>query len=693
MMVPTSELRILGLPVLRRYVRVEEMPTVRAFGSWESELQTFLEAYGVATPEQLRTVEHAYKNLSVVFRCVRILINSGTVQPEAVDAAGQPMKSAAFDSWVAEPCPGMTWEHWFGLVIAHITLSGGCRLVRLKPDSIQTMPYSLTACVVRQPQGLDQTYPAPQFALGQKLLPREQVIEIVPPDPTGLFDAVGPGEAAMLAAKTGWLAGLHSHNTLSNGAQIAAVLMLKRSFESPEQFQEFMTRFKDSFQKARRSGTIPVLDANLEGELKPLGMTVADLRLVELARASREEIGTAFGVPPALLGDSEARYANFKEQRITFLEDTLRPLWRLLQGRLNYGFAGQLGIPALRLREADSYVVRLLWQETATGLAPAVGRVMTVNEARVKLGLPPVQSGDVLEQPISVIPVPAEPKLPARTERHQALVSALAGALSKREPTVNGRPESTRVAYWRGFAQALSSLEEKFARDYEKVLTALRKALQDSAQAHWQQDGNVPFERKQFDVASMRVRMRMLPAAWRTGGQTGMAEAEDIAGKHAVGVDTRAFELSEATMELIRRRAEHWTEITGDVTFEAIDALLGRAVADGYTLQQVMTALEDAPMLMPARAERVARTEIIGSLNGGKLDGYRQAGLQQKEWLATKDDRVRDEHLEADGQTVPIAEAFEVGGERLDYPGDPGGDPGNIINCRCTVLPVVGGAE
>jgi hypothetical protein len=29
--------------------------------------------------------------------------------------------------------------------------------------------------------------------------------------------------------------------------------------------------------------------------------------------------------------------------------------------------------------------------------------------------------------------------------------------------------------------------------------------------------------------------------------------------------------------------------------------------------------------------------------------------------------------------------AFEVGGESLLYPGDPGGDGGNVINCRCTV--------
>jgi uncharacterized protein with gpF-like domain len=48
-----------------------------------------------------------------------------------------------------------------------------------------------------------------------------------------------------------------------------------------------------------------------------------------------------------------------------------------------------------------------------------------------------------------------------------------------------------------------------------------------------------------------------------------------------------------------------------------------------------------------------------------------------------------DDHLAADGQVQDIDEPFDVGGEQLMYPGDPAGSPGNTINCRCTVLPVM----
>ena len=57
-------------------------------------------------------------------------------------------------------------------------------------------------------------------------------------------------------------------------------------------------------------------------------------------------------------------------------------------------------------------------------------------------------------------------------------------------------------------------------------------------------------------------------------------------------------------------------------------------------------------------------------------------------WLSMQDEKVRPFHLEADGQTVPIDEPFEVGGELLMFPGDTslGASPQNVIRCRCVEI-------
>lgn len=80
------------------------------------------------------------------------------------------------------------------------------------------------------------------------------------------------------------------------------------------------------------------------------------------------------------------------------------------------------------------------------------------------------------------------------------------------------------------------------------------------------------------------------------------------------------------------------------------------------------------------RSERIARTETIAASNFGALESYQQAGLEEKEWMAELDDRVRDTHAAANGQVKPAGEPFDVGGDELMYPGDPSGSPENVIN-------------
>ena len=63
-----------------------------------------------------------------------------------------------------------------------------------------------------------------------------------------------------------------------------------------------------------------------------------------------------------------------------------------------------------------------------------------------------------------------------------------------------------------------------------------------------------------------------------------------------------------------------------------------------------------------------------------------ETGLKAiKTWIsALIPGRTRPDHAAAHGQVRQRAEMYDVGGEKLQYPGDPNGSPGNIINCLCT---------
>lgn len=95
------------------------------------------------------------------------------------------------------------------------------------------------------------------------------------------------------------------------------------------------------------------------------------------------------------------------------------------------------------------------------------------------------------------------------------------------------------------------------------------------------------------------------------------------------------------------------------------------------------------------RARTVARTETIGAVNAGV---YRAAVLDAQDrgdvapaklWLSTLDDRTRPTHVAADRQRTLLQSPFVVGGAQLLFPGDPRGPAREVINCRCSMIPVI----
>lgn len=89
-------------------------------------------------------------------------------------------------------------------------------------------------------------------------------------------------------------------------------------------------------------------------------------------------------------------------------------------------------------------------------------------------------------------------------------------------------------------------------------------------------------------------------------------------------------------------------------------------------------------------AIRAARTAVTAAENGGREATYERAedfGIYGPyEWDAKKDFHTRNAHRDADGQLRMRGEPFDVGGEKLMFPGDKslGASGWNIYNCRCS---------
>lgn len=118
---------------------------------------------------------------------------------------------------------------------------------------------------------------------------------------------------------------------------------------------------------------------------------------------------------------------------------------------------------------------------------------------------------------------------------------------------------------------------------------------------------------------------------------------------------------------------------------------INAAIAAGESLAELEARITGTfSMMRESRASTIARTETMMATNFSAHEAMSQAGIGKKEWLATRDNAVRDEHLALDGTVIGINDEFEIDGLRAPYPGA-FGDPAIDINCRCAVVAVFDG--
>ena len=138
--------------------------------------------------------------------------------------------------------------------------------------------------------------------------------------------------------------------------------------------------------------------------------------------------------------------------------------------------------------------------------------------------------------------------------------------------------------------------------------------------------------------------------------------------------------------------------IAGDVhetTREALRNTLTEGVLAGESIDDLTVRVEDVfDEADTVRAERIARTEVVGASNWATREAQKASGVVKKRaWVATRDDRVRASHASMDGKEAGIEEPFhfvegENAGKPVDYPGG-SGIASEDIQCRCTTVAVI----
>lgn len=162
------------------------------------------------------------------------------------------------------------------------------------------------------------------------------------------------------------------------------------------------------------------------------------------------------------------------------------------------------------------------------------------------------------------------------------------------------------------------------------------------------------------------------------------------------------FEKKDATSDYFESAIQSYIKVwaldaakdISQTTARQIRGLILQGVDEGLGIDAIGRLITDRiPIMSTVRANTIARTEThTASAFGAQMAAEAAELPLRKEWVSTNDDRTREEgwdHAGMDGVIVGLHESFTVTNnetgetEELDFPGDPSGSAGNIINCRC----------
>lgn len=131
----------------------------------------------------------------------------------------------------------------------------------------------------------------------------------------------------------------------------------------------------------------------------------------------------------------------------------------------------------------------------------------------------------------------------------------------------------------------------------------------------------------------------------------------------------------------LAERSELFAAQITETTFNELREVFKEAFDSDNPRKELISGIEQSyEGYTTHRAETIARTETHGAFQKGNFEGYRQANVPTKIWVAVLDGATRASHAGIDGEEVPTDQTFSNG---LMFPGDPSGPAREVVNCRC----------
>lgn len=447
-----------------------------------------------------------------------------------------------------------------------------------------------------------------------------------------------------------------------------------------------------------------VLTGNVD--VKTVGIAPKELDMVESRKFLRDECLQHFQIPPEIMGIIEnSNRSTIDSSFYLFAKNVVKPELEWFERILNRQLCPEFDIDLcvkhdFEIAEDEELKLRVYQFGVQNG-------AITVEQYCEAFGINPnVKDGHYI-LPMGTNRVPAgEVELPdifgADDNTENASTEIPTGK------SIFGYQRAKQIKYndfqskcWNMFDTKSKKREPDFITSVKKI--AARQAKDISTLLAEYEKENKPVENLIAEYFSKEVDIavkRSLAGAWIKAMNDGKDNAKSILNKKDFGADSMTNDTFNKWVERYGLlKATEINDTTKKDLIKKLKLILAESIENGDSLKVRVDKLRKGAEsvfaeLSESRAYLIARTETAGSVNLGQVATYKAYGVQEKQWLATVDNRTRDTHLFMHEVRVPIDMAFDVprldgGNDTMQFPADASASAENVCNCRCTITPVI----
>lgn len=501
----------------------------------------------------------------------------------------------------------------------------------------------------------------------------EEIIYIHNPDPKNPLRGRSLLRSGVPAIQTeAQIAEYHSR-VLENGGKVEGVFTFKTGPLTEEQLEQTKDRYQKEYGAAKKAG-LPLFLGGDASYIKT-GLSPEELSFLEAKKMTLEDICILTGVPKSMLASTnDVKFDNADADRAIFLRETIVPLLKVLTTALDEKLFPDER--TLSFVDPTPENVDQKLKETESGVKSFY---MTINEARERHGLDPISNGDEILVPFNMVPL-GDVTFNTDAAAKQLIIAKMkkeAGMQTKMEHPL--RDPELRETYAKIQVKRMDQREKGFKRavvSYFDEQEAKLISLLEPEKTRVFRKKELLDELLQVELevsAGMDKFTPLLRELILTAG----GDAMELAGSDY------AFTLSAHVVDWLTDRTEVFLRSVNETTFAKLRAEFAASLEAEEGREELIKRIQETyGGIKKSRAGLIARTEVHNATQYGTLEGYKQAGLNIKIWVAVRDGHTRDSHAAVDGEERPIDAAFSNG---LMYPGDPNAPAEETINCRCVI--------